>query len=266
MQAPRDSGGVFGDHLRAAVGAWENTPAESPMISVVVPACNEEKHLSATLAAIQAASRRGSRRVELIVVDNASTDSTAAVAVGCGAKVVHEPIRSVARARNAGAAAATGDLLLFIDADTLVPESLLEHLERVMGDRVCVGGAVDVRHTSKRRAVRIYLAFWRLVGVACGMAQGAAQFCRRDVFLELRGYDESLWMGEDVEIYWRLKRLARLRRSEAPLIKDVRVVPSPRRFDQWPLWKIFLYTNPVFAAVCRRRRAAWKGWYDELVR
>lgn len=236
------------------------------MISVVVPACNEEKYLAVTLAAVKAAGRHLSSRVEVLVVDNASTDGTAAVARRAGATVVHEPTRSVATARNTGAAAASGDLLVFVDADTAVPETLLEHIERVMHHSACLGGAVDVKHASKRRMVRMYLALWRFVGLTLGMAQGATQFCRRDVFAELSGYDQTLWMGEDVDFYWRLRHLARRMNARVAFIRDVHVVPSPRRFDQWPLWKIFVYTNPLIAALFRRRRATWKGWYDELVR
>lgn len=236
-------------------------------ISVIVPAYNEERHLPATLTAIEAARRHASNeQVEVIVVDNDSTDRTPAAAAKAGATVVREPVRNVARARNTGAASANGESLVFIDADTIIPERLLDEIARAMRDPACIGGAVDARHMTNRPFVRLYLRFWQCIGTVAGMAQGATQFCRRDVFRELHGYDESLWMGEDVDFHWRLKALARRRNARVAFLRHVWVVPSPRRFDQWPVWKILLFTNPLFALLFRRRRSAWRGWYDEVVR
>jgi glycosyltransferase involved in cell wall biosynthesis len=90
-------------------------------ISVVVPAFNEEKLITASLAAIRAAMTAFTDRGwagELIVCDNNSTDRTAELARTAGATVVFEPVNQIARARNCGAAAATGDWLVFVDADS----------------------------------------------------------------------------------------------------------------------------------------------------
>jgi GT2 family glycosyltransferase len=98
------------------------------------------------------------------------------------------------------------------------------------------------------------------------MAQGATQFCRKDVFLALGGYDETLYMGEDVDLHWRLKGLAARRRGSVSFIEDLRVKPSTRRFDRWGLWRTLVWTNPLFILLFRRRKAAWRGWYDEAPR
>lgn len=90
-------------------------------ISVIVPAFNEARLLGETLAQIKAAFSAFARRaweVELVVCDNNSTDRTADIARAAGATVVFEPVNQIARARNTGAAAATGDWLIFVDADS----------------------------------------------------------------------------------------------------------------------------------------------------
>ena len=87
------------------------------------------------------------------------------------------------------------------------------------------------------------------------MAQGATQFCRRDAFLALNGYDETLFMGEDVDLYWRLKKFAKRRNVGVSFIEDITVVPSTRRFDQWGLWRTLIWTNPLFILMFRRERA-----------
>lgn len=132
-----------------------------------------------------------------------------------------------------------------------------------MTDPTCVGGAVDMVHRPRRLVLRAYLGFWRALGLLGGMAQGACQFCLKEAFETLRGYDESQYMGEDVNFYWRLRRLARQRGWVTSYIRELQVMPSPRRFDRWPLWRTLVWTNPFFAFALRRRRGAWNGWYNQ---
>lgn len=235
--------------------------------SVIIPACNEEGYLNRTLASIEAARAfAAEQQIEIVVVDNASTDRTASIAAAAGVRVVTEAVRNVGRARNRGAASAMGEWLVFIDADTLVPEGLFRRIAEVLRDPRCTGGAADAVHTSNRMVVRLYLHCWRFIGTVAGLAQGAAQFCTREAFEATGGYDESLWMGEDVDFYWRLRKLAKRNGARVQFLRDIRVYPSSRRFDCWPVWEILLRTNPLFILLFRRHRAAWKGWYEQLVR
>ena len=91
------------------------------------------------------------------------------------------------------------------------------------------------------------------------MAQGAVQFCRRDAFSAVGGYDESIYMGEDVDFYWRLGKLARSQGRRVRILRDVRAVPSARRFDQWSTSRVLVETNPLYITLFRRRRAAWRA-------
>ena len=238
--------------------------------TIIVPAFNEEAYLTATLDSIQAAAAhlraRSEADTDVIVVDNNSVDGTAAVARGTGATVVHEPAQGVARARNTGARHADGDILVFVDADVIVPLKLLDALHASMDDPACVGGAVDVDYRPRRLSMRLYLRVWRLLARLTGMAQGATQFCRRSVFEQVGGYDEGAWIGEDVDFYWSLKRLAKRSNRTVRFIRNMQVRPSSRRFDKWPIWKILIWTNPLFIAMFRRRKRVWSGWYSRAVR
>ena len=100
--------------------------------------------------------------INAIVVDNNSKDGTAAVARDKGAAVVHEPVQGIARARNAGARHAEGDVLVFVDADVIVPPTLLEAIHEMMCDPACVGGGVDVDYRPKRLSLRGLPALVRL--------------------------------------------------------------------------------------------------------
>ena len=90
------------------------------MISIVIPAYNEEALLAATLNAVRASADAIGVPYEVIVVDDGSTDRTAEIARAHGARVVAVHLRQIGAARNAGAKVAAGDLLVFVDADTLV--------------------------------------------------------------------------------------------------------------------------------------------------
>lgn len=240
------------------------------LISIIVPAYNEEKYIGITLGSIRRAQHRllneTGEAAEIIVVDNDSTDSTASIALSFEAEVVKEPAHNVARVRNVGAHRASGNILVFVDADVSVPEKLLCRIHEAMWDEQCLGGAVDTNYQPSKYSVKAYLQMWRLVGRVAGMAQGAAQFCRKDVYVALNGYDEALYMGEDVDFYWRLKRLAKRRHGYVQFIDDLQVTPSCRRFDGWLLWRTLVWTNPLFILFFRRRKSVWKDWYGEAPR
>ena len=157
-------------------------------------------------------------------------------------------------------------MLVFVDADVILPPTLLDAIHGVMSDPACLGGGVDVDYRPRRRSVRLYLRAWWLLARLTGMAQGATQFCRASVFEEVGGYDETAWIGEDVDFHWSLKRLARKTDRTVAFIRHPRVRPSARRFDKWPLWRILVWTNPLFIALLRRRKAVWRGWYTHEVR
>ena len=248
----------------------ENRGTRRLKLSVVVPAFNEEAYLPATLDSLRTAAEalglRPGVEVETIVVDNNSRDRTAAVARQRGAVVVHEPVQSIARARNAGARRADGDVLVFVDADVVVPPEFLSVIHAAMSDPACIGGGVETAWQARRLLVRLHLNAWGLLVRVSGMVVGAAQFARRDGFEQVGGYDERTWIGEDVDFIWRLGRLGRRTGRRIRRIRKPPVRPSTRRFDKWPLWRILIWTNPLFLALFRRRKAVWSGWYSRAVR
>jgi glycosyltransferase involved in cell wall biosynthesis len=244
--------------------------SDTPSISVIIPAFDEERYLPATLQAVENSAlllrSRDGVNTEVIVVDNNSADATAKVARSLGARVVAESEHNIARVRNCGAATAQGKMLVFLDADTHIPTGLLQRIHQVFAAPGYVGGAVDTEYRPKKRSIRVYLGLWRVLGRAVGMAQGATQFCLRDTFTVLGGYDESLFMGEDVDFYARMRRHAQHVGGSVRFIDELKVMPSCRRFDQWPLWRTLIWTNPLVIAPLRRARSMWRGWYDAPLR
>jgi glycosyltransferase involved in cell wall biosynthesis len=235
-------------------------------ISVVIPAYNESAYIPETLNRLNRAKEcveaAGDASVEIIVVDNGSSDDTGELARRHGATVVFEPAKNIARARNRGALAASGDVLIFVDADTTVAETIFINMVRRVIGKGGIGGSVQVRYAPRRRVIRLYLLCWRLLARISGMVQGAVQFCTAEAFRAIRGYDERLYMGEDVDFYWRLRRYARRTGNELCVLSSIYAASSSRRFDLCSVWEILIWTNPVFIALFRKRSVVWRRWYE----
>ena len=236
-------------------------------ISVVIPAFNEERYLPETLTRITKALAVAGCAGEIVVVDNDSRDKTSAIAKLFGARVVREQQHNISRVRNAGAEYAAGDVLIFIDADTLVPESLFQRIANAMQDKKCFGGAVSVKWGQLERTwMKLYLLGGKFWTTVFNMKQGAAHFCRKSVFENLGGYDETIFMGEDVDFYWRLSKFAKRNGGNLDFVADLQVITSTRRFDKMSLGRTFLLTNPLFIFFAWRQKRWWKDWYEDAVR
>ena len=177
-------------------------------LSVIVPAFNEEKLLATTLACIRDAAE--GMDAELLVCDNNSTDRTAEIARQAGATVVFEPVNQISRARNAGAAAASGDWLVFIDADSFPDRALFAELAEAIASGRCVGGGATVRFDEADRASHGAVAIWNAISRSMRWAAGSFVFCEARAFRALGGFSTDLYASEEIDFSRRLKRLGRL--------------------------------------------------------
>jgi len=236
-------------------------------VSVVIPAYNEEKYLPRTLEALEAA-LTNLPGTEIIVVDNESTDATREIAESHRAKIVNEHEHNIGRVRNTGGIAATGDVIIFLDADTLVAPGLFEKIDKRMSDPRCIGGSVAVEYEPhyQRPWMRFYLGLALLVGRLAKIRQGALQFCTREVFRELGGYDTTIYVGEDIEFHWRLDKVARDRGAFTTFIEEPKVLTSSRRWEKMGLFRMLILTHPITIFLAWRMPSFWKDWYEDAVR
>ncbi|HWB99611.1 MAG TPA: glycosyltransferase, partial [Bryobacteraceae bacterium] len=181
-------------------------------LSVIVPAFNEERLLAGSLQSLKAACAPLANRgwiFELIVCDNNSTDGTAAIARAEGAKVVFEPFNQIAKARNTGAAAATGEWLLFVDADSSPTRELIADLiDAIETGRYLAGGAA-LEMDAGGPVGRLLLAWWNWASRMGRWFAGAFIFVETAAFRQIGGFDERYFAGEEIDLSRRLKRLAR---------------------------------------------------------
>lgn len=236
-------------------------------VSVVIPAFNEQECLPETLRSLAQALSMIATASEIIVVDNDSQDGTRQVAEDFGVKIISESDHNISKVRNTGARNSSGDVLIFIDADTIVSEALVQKILTGMKDSRCCGGAVAVEYSGlESRWIKLYLLGWKFWGTIFHMAQGAAHFCRKSVFEELHGYDETIYMGEDIDFYWRLSKFARRNDKYVYFVQHPAVKTSARRFNKMRFWRMLLLTHPIFIRLTWRNKSYWKDWYEKAVR
>jgi glycosyltransferase involved in cell wall biosynthesis len=179
------------------------------VLSFIIPAHNEEALIGRTLAALHQSAHALGEPYEILVANDASTDRTGEIARENGAQVIAVNRRQIAATRNAGARAATGEVFLFVDADTMVTARALRAAARALR-RGAVGGGSTVRFDGPMPFYAAVLE--RLLPPfmhALGMAAGCFLFCTRQAYLAAGGFDEALYCTEEVAFGQRLKRLGR---------------------------------------------------------
>lgn len=233
--------------------------AAVPALSFVVPAHNEARLIGSTLSALHAAAAALGRPYEIVVVDDASTDRTASIALDGGARVVPVAHRHIAATRNSGARAARGDVLVFVDADTLVPEPTLRTALAALDAGAAGGGA--------RLRLRGRLAWHERITVAFGtwllriarIAPGCFMFCTRATFDAAGGFDERYYAGEDVVFSRALARLGRFVIVPTPVLSSARKLRTHAAIDHLRLMLRFLWRRGALL----RSRQDLDLWYGD---
>jgi glycosyltransferase involved in cell wall biosynthesis len=172
-------------------------------LSIIIPAFNEERLIARCLQSVSAslaAQATPEFASEIIVVDNNSTDQTARFAQQAGAQVVFEPINQIGRARNTGAAQATGDWVLFLDADSTLSPELLGDILRVMKSGTYVGCGSTLSMPGLPWWAYAILRCWTQISIVCCWAAGALLLCRRDAFCEVGGFNQDLYALEEIDL------------------------------------------------------------------
>jgi glycosyltransferase involved in cell wall biosynthesis len=234
---------------------------------VIVPTLHEEKLLAATLSVFDAEWRR-SVRAELIVSDGGSTDGTLEIARRLAdIVVVHEGDhrQTIAEGRNAGAKAATGDVLVFINGDTVPADRekftacLMAFAERTgpYARASALACPVGFRPEEEKLADKAFHAFynsyvWFLLLLRIGAGRGECQVVRRTVFELVRGYRSELAAGEDFDLLARIGTKARVR-----FAWDMLVFESPRRFRKFGYFRVlFAWTINALSVMFRGRSSS----------
>jgi glycosyltransferase involved in cell wall biosynthesis len=236
-------------------------------ISTIVPAFNEERRLGETLRHIDAALPSFHQRgweTELIVCDNNSTDKTPEIARAAGANVVFEPINQIARARNSGAAAATGNWLIFVDADSHPSPALFEGVAEQIAAGKCIAGGCTVKLDGYHPKANLMVGLWNGISRSLSWMAGSFIFCEASAFREIDGFSKELFAGEEIDLSIRLKRIARKRRKRIVILRQHPLLTSARKVHLYTFGEHlrFLIKASFFRTRTLSSREACFTWYD----
>jgi glycosyltransferase involved in cell wall biosynthesis len=203
------------------------------VISFIIPAFNEELLLPRTLSALSAAAESAGEPYEIIVVDDGSTDRTAAVAEEHGARLVRVVHRQIAATRNSGARDAKGHAFVFVDADTVVNGAVVRAAVEALRSGA-VGGGCELRFDGRLPIwARLMVSSFQPLYRVGRLASGSFLFCTRQAFEAVGGFDETLFAAEEAAMSRALHRQGRF------VVVRETVLTSGRKLRSYSAWEIF---------------------------
>ena len=238
-------------------------------ISVVIPAHNEEKFIGKCLqSVIDAAGHVSPGAVEIIVVANRCTDKTAEIAESFGARVLTNDEKCLSAIRNTGIHAANGEIIVTIDADSVMSEQALQEAAQMLKGGRFIGGGTPIRFDRMSLGMFCSAAYVAaniipiMLKHKATLSGGMFWFYKRD-FEALGGFDESLVSVEDMDFAVRLNKLGRSRGQKYGTLKHSHILTSSRKFDEFGDWYLIRnrkLTRRIFTG--RDRQAADEFYYD----
>lgn len=236
------------------------------VISVIIPTLNEEKLISRTLKQFTP-ELKNKFGAEVIISDGGSTDSTLSIARD-SADVVIEADKNIPQnipiGRNAGAKHALGELLYFIDADTIIPDfyQFFEKTSEAMKNKKYAALTMNFKipPDEEKLSDKLFHTFYNnyvylLNFIGMGMGRGECQIVRKELFEKIRGYNENLPAGEDFDLYKRLRKFGKIK-----FLRSLTVYESPRRYRKYGYAKVFWQWTKNSVSVVIRNKAVSDKW------
>jgi glycosyltransferase involved in cell wall biosynthesis len=232
-------------------------------LSFVIPAYNEQDYLGPTLERLTESADATGEPHEIIVVADGCTDDTVAVAGRYDVRVLEVNLRHIAAVRNAGAAAATGDVFIFVDADTLIPAETVAATVRAVRQGGTGGGAYPVLEPPMpwwsvvplRVLASLYFRSWRFT-------LGGYLYATREAFEAVGGFDEQYFATEDAAF------CRALRKHGGRVILREPMITSGRKLDEMSTWEgIRISLRLLFGGrKVVRQREGLEVWYEQRQR
>lgn len=204
-----------------------------PTTSVVIPTFQEGRYIAAILSKLV----KIKPSVEIIVVDGGSEDNTVKVAKRFTNKVYQIRKRGISKARNYGARRASGDILVFLDADVNPPSDFMEKVLKALKDNTVVGATCHIMPAHPRFGEAVFFYIYNLLIRLSSRfkphSRGEFFAVKKSEFLAVNGFDEEMPCIEDHDLAQRLSR-----RGKFVFIKNLTVYESLRRFRKLGLFKV----------------------------
>jgi len=234
--------------------------------SVIIPTFQEERYIKSTLLSLMEAKRYESLRgteMEVIVVDSGS-DKTEEIARSLIDKVYRLEEGGISKARNFGALKSCGEVLIFLDADLIVPKDFFEKVSSTFERPEVVGATCANFPANPSIFEKIFFTIYNLATRFCLwlpptrlkiQARGEFLAVRREAFLRMNGFNENLSCAEDGELSYRLSKIGKIR-----FIKDLEVLESGRRIRKWGVLKTYKTWFESWASLTLCGRTKFDAW------
>jgi glycosyltransferase involved in cell wall biosynthesis len=243
------------EQIGSLIGSLESCMADAEMnpqgpllkLSLVIPAYNEEKYITPTLESVARARQKfegaTGESMEVIVVDNASTDRTAEIAESFDCRVVQFDKHQIAAVRNAGAREARGEHIAFVDADrSILPEDIFIEIVANLSDPAIYGGGTRFKPDRWTVATWLFTMFFRVFCKLWGVGF-VLYYMRKSDFDQLGGWNEEMYIAEDADLSFRMRRAAKASRRKILNLRG-QVCVCTRKMDLLPMfptiWRSFV--------------------------
>ena len=234
-------------------------------ISIVIPAHNEEKYVARCIRSVKTAASQFGGSVEIIVVCNRCTDRTEEIALRHGARVIKNEDRCIAKVRNAGIAAAKGDIIVTIDCDNRMTKGTLKEIAELIDTGRDIGGGAPIRFA--RYSLPLFLndvlceVSFRLTGLYCGIF-----WAEKSAFEAVGGFAEKKAM-EDAATAKKLKAYGRSVGRKYTVLRSNCLINSTRKYDDmgdWLYLKLMLQNIGAFIKAARGDKQELDSLLDKL--
>jgi glycosyltransferase involved in cell wall biosynthesis len=241
---------------------YGNSP-QAPRISILIPAFNESLNIGKTIESVhQSFVALSEASYEIVVCDNNSTDSTAEIARSHGARVVFELHNQIAKARNTAAKSAEGPWFIFLDADTLMNAAVLAKTIQNLNSSIAAGSAIlQLDGASLTFPWNFWLRLWNWMSPRFRLLAGAYVYCLREAWVETGGFDESLYVAEELAFAKKLRAWCRDHNRAFEVITEAAIVTSARKLRWYSSWRLFKQASIIFTPWKMRDPRHCSAWY-----
>ena len=242
-----------------------------PKISLIIPAYNEEKYIKSTLESVKESKKLYEKtfkeKVEIIVVDNNSTDKTADIAREYECEVVNFKRHNIAAVKNAGAKRASGEILAFIDADSsIIPKDTFINIHKNLKNKEIFGGGSRCLPDKIKifafdfgivELLFRFILLEKIYGICLVLL-----YLRKTDFEEIGGFNETIWSLEDAEFAHKMKRVSIKKNQKLRHLKKP-VIVCTRKNKFIPFWKnIGLLIKSFEKDFISKKENSYELWYD----
>ncbi len=238
---------------------------KKPAISLIIPAYNEEKLIYNTLLSVSKAVSQfeldTQQSLEIIVVDNDSSDRTVEIASMFDVIIVREERHIISAVRNAGANRATGEILCFLDADSEVSVNVFTLLYKAMQSGKYIGGGSKMLLDQKGLFYSGIALGSQIMSFVLGIS-AVLIYTRKDTFDKLGGFDEKYFAGEDLKFIFKLKNEGKKNGLQFKNINDGHVTTSARKFNVMTIPDVIMFARLLLNNKLMAKQEYCYSWYD----